>query len=220
MKSILLIGLSHFGKHLLMKLNEMDFDVLCIDTNEKKINDMMPYITDAQIGDSTNESFIKSLGVRNFDICFVSIANDFQSSLETTALLKENGAKRVIALTNRDIHAKFLLKNGADEIIYAEKEMAQRAAIKYCAENVFDYIKLTPQYLIYEASVPSHWLGKCVLDIQVRQSHGINILATKKNGELTLIDPTHHFEKDESILMLGNDSDIKKLLHLPNKELV
>lgn len=214
MKSILLIGLSRFGKHLLMKLSEMDMDVLLIDADEKKINDMMPYITDAQIGDSTNESFIASLGVRNFDICFVAIANDFQSSLETTALLKDYGAKKVIAVANRDIHAKFLLRNGADEVIYAEKEMAQRAAIKYCADHVFDYIKLTPGYSIYEASVPQNWLGKTVLDIDVRKKYGINILATKKEGELTLIDPTHVFTKDESVLMLGNDSDIKKFLHL------
>lgn len=214
MKSILLIGLSRFGKHLLIKLSEMDMDVLCVDADEKRINDMMPYITNAQIGDSTNEAFIASLGVRNFDICFVSIANDFQSSLETTSLLKDNGAKKVIAVANRDIHAKFLLRNGADEVIYAEKEMAGRAAIKYCADNVFDYIKLTPEYSIYEAKVPNNWLGKTVLDINVRQTHGINILATKKRGELTLIEPNHVFESNESILMLGNDVDIKHLLHL------
>lgn len=214
MKSILLIGLSHFGKHLLMKLNEMDLDVLLIDADEKKVNDMMPYITDAQIGDSTNESFIASLGVRNFDLCFVAIANDFQSSLETTSLLKDYGAKKVIAVANRDIHAKFLLRNGADEIIYLEKEMAQRAAIKYCADHVFDYIKLTPGYSIYEASVPHNWLNKTVLDINVRQNYGINILATKKDGELTIIEPSHIFTSDESILMLGEDANIKKLLHL------
>lgn len=214
MKSILLIGLSRFGKHLLIKLSEMDMDVLCIDIDEKRINNMMPYITNAQIGDSTNEAFIASLGVRNFDICFVSIANDFQSSLETTSLLKDYGAQKVIAVANRDIHAKFLLRNGADEVIYAEKEMAERAAIKYCADNVFDYIKLTNDYSIYEAKVPNHWLNKTVLDINVRQNHGINILATKKGNVLTLIEPTHVFEKGESILMLGNDVDIKKLLHL------
>lgn len=214
MKSVLLIGLSRFGRHLLMKLYEMDMDVLCIDADEKRINDMMPYITNAQIGDSTNEPFIASLGVRNFDICFVSIANDFQSSLETTALLKDYGAKKVVAVANRDIHAKFLLRNGADEVIYAEKEMAERAAIKYCADNVVDFIKLTSQYSIYEAQVPHSWLNKTVLEVNVRQTHGINILATKKNGELNLVEPNHVFEKDESILMLGHDASIKKLLHL------
>lgn len=214
MKSILLIGLSRFGKHLLIKLNEMDLDVLCIDADEEKINNMMPYITNAQIGDSTNEAFIASLGVSNFDICFVTIANDFQSSLETTALLKDYGATKVVAVANRDIHAKFLLRNGADEVIYAEKETAARAAIKYCADNVFDYIKLTSEYSIYEATPPKEWIGKQVLDLNVRQSHGINILATKKNGELTLIEPTHVFEKDESLLLLGSEVNLKHLLHL------
>lgn len=214
MKSILLIGLSRFGKHLLIKLNEMNMDVLCIDSDEKRVNEMMPYITNAQIGDSTSESLIASLGVSNFDICFVSIANDFQSSLETTALLKDYGAKKVIAVANRDIHAKFLLRNGADHVIYAEKETATRAAIKYCADNVFDYIKLSPEYAIYEAIVPSEWVGKTVLEIDVRQTHGINILATKKNGELTLTNTSHVFTADETVLMLGTDANLKKFLKL------
>ena len=214
MKSILLLGLSKFGKHLLIKLNELDLNVLVIDKDEHKINEYMPYITDAQIGDSTCEALIASLGVSNFDICFVTIADDFQSSLETTSLLKDYGAKKVVSVANRDIHAKFLLRNGADHIIYAEKEMAQRAAIKYCADNVFDYIKLTPGYSIYEAKVPNHWIGKNVIEINIRQIHGLNILGTKKDGELTLIDPSHHFTSDESILMLGNDEDIKKVLKI------
>lgn len=214
MKSILLIGLSRFGKHLLIKLNEMDMDVLCIDADEKRVNEMMPYITNAQIGDSTSESLIASLGVSNFDICFVSIANDFQSSLETTALLKDYGAKKVIAVANRDIHAKFLLRNGADHVIYAEKETATRAAIKYCADNVFDYIKLSPEYAIYEATVPNEWIGKTVLDINIRKTHGINILASKKNDELTLMSPSHVFFEDETVLMLGTDDNLKKFLNL------
>lgn len=214
MKSILLLGLSKFGKHLLMKLNEMDVDVLVIDKDEHKINEYMSYITDAQIGDSTSEALISSLGVSNFDICFVTIADDFQSSLETTSLLKEYGAKKVISVANRDIHAKFLLRNGADHIVYAEKEMAQRAAIKYCADHVFDYIKLTPGYSIYEASVPSIWIGKNAIEINVRQDYGINILGTKKDGELTLLDPNHRFSHDESILMLGHDEYIKKILKI------
>lgn len=213
MKSILLIGLSRFGKHLLIKLNEMDMEVLCVDSNEKRINEMMQHITNAQIGDSTNEAFIQSLGVSNFDICFVSIS-DFQSSLETVALLKDNGAHKIVAIACRDIHAKFLLRNGADEVIYAEKEMATRAAVKYCADNVFDYIRLTNEYSIYEAKIPQSWIGRTILEVNARQIYSVNVLATKKNDRLTLMNPNHVFTKDESVLILGEDPAIKKLLHL------
>lgn len=213
MKSVLLIGLSRFGRHVLMKLSEMNHDVLVIDMDEKRIDQMMPYITNAQIGDSTNESLIASLGVDNFDICFVSIASNFQSSLETTALLKDYGAKKVIAVANRDVHAKFLLRNGADEVIYAEREMAEKAAIKYCADNVFDYIKLSAKSSIYEVHVPRSWVGRAVNQLDVRQKYGINILAVSVNDEVSLIHPSYIFQGNEIVFLLGNNENLQHFLN-------
>ena len=131
MKSVLLIGLGRFGRHMAAKLQELHHEVLAVDKNEERVNDALDLVTHAQIGDSTSEAFIASLGVRNFDLCVVAIGDDFQSSLETTALLKEQGARFVLSRAARDVHAKFLLRNGADDVVYPERETASWAAVRH-----------------------------------------------------------------------------------------
>ncbi|MBQ3180850.1 MAG: TrkA family potassium uptake protein [Firmicutes bacterium] len=214
MKSILLIGLGRFGYHIAQRLKELHHEVLAIDRNEQRVNEHLHNVTNAQIGDSTNEHFIASLGVRNFDVCIVAIGDDFQSSVETTALLKENGARFVLSRATRDVHAKILLRNGADQVIYPEKQMANWAAIRYSSDHIFDYIELTPEYSIYETSVPPSWVGKSMIDLSIRQKYRINILATKCNGILEpLPDPRHCFRSDETIFILGDNHDVDSLLH-------
>lgn len=215
MKSVLIIGLGRFGKHMAMKLSELHHEVMAVDQNENRVNEVLPYVTSAQIGDGTNEQFIQSLGVRNFDVCMVAIGDDFQSSLETTALLKDNGAPLVVARATRDVHAKFLLRNGADQVVYPEKESGIRAAVKYSSEHIFDYIELTEGYSIYETDVPPAWVGKTVVQLAVRQKHRVSILAVQKNGVLSpLPGPEHVFAADERIFMLGADQDVMKILKL------
>ena len=215
MKSILLIGMGRFGRHMAIKLHELKQEVMAIDRNEERIDEVLPYVTSAQIGDTTNERFMSSLGVRNFDLCVVAIGDDFQSSLETTALLKELGARFVLSRASRDVHAKFLLHNGADEVVYAEKEMALRCAVKYSSDNVFDYIELTPDHSIYETPVPSEWVGKSIVQIGVRGRYNINILAIKRNDHLEpLPNPEHVFRADERLLILGENRDIRRFLQM------
>lgn len=125
MKSILLIGLGNFGKHIALQLNQLGHQVMAVDHNEERVNDAMDIVTNAQIGDSTNVEFLRSLGIDNYDVCIVAIGGDFQSSLETTCSLKELGAKMVVSRAERDGQAKFLLRNGADEVVYAEKQVAK-----------------------------------------------------------------------------------------------
>ena len=179
MKSVLLIGLGRFGRHMAIKFQELHHEVLAIDSDEQRVNDALDLVTNAQIGDSTNEQFIASLGVRNFDLCVVAIGDDFQSSLETTALLKEQGAPFVLARASREVHAKFLLRNGADEVIYPEKQMANWAAVRYSGDHIFDYVQLTPDHSIYETAVPESFVGKTAVELAVRQKYRVNILATK-----------------------------------------
>lgn len=216
MKSILLIGLGRFGRHMAQKFNELNQEVLAVDINEERVNDILPFVTDAQIGDSTSEAFLSSLGVRNFDLCVVAIGDDFQSSLETTSLLKDLGAPFVLARASRDVHAKFLLRNGADAIIYPEKDMAVRAAVKYSADNIFDYISLTPDYSIYETEVPVWWVGKTIVQLAVRTKYHINVLALKHgdNDMEPLPSPDHVFRGDERMLILGRNKDIERFLQL------
>ncbi len=183
MKSILIIGLGRFGRHMAKKFSEQNNDVMAIDINEERINNVLSVVTNALIGDATNEQFMETIGVRDFDLCVVAIGDNFQSSLETTALLKDLGAKFILARASRDVHAKFLLRNGADDVIYTEKETAERLAVKYGSDNIFNYIELNDEYSIYEIAVPSSWLNKSILKVNVRSKYGISILATKRRKQ-------------------------------------
>lgn len=215
MKSVLLIGLGRFGRHMARKLQSLNHEVWAVDKNEKRVNDALELVTNAQIGDSTNEAFIASLGVRNFDICVVAIGDNFQSSLETTALLKENGAPFVLSRASRDVHAKFLLRNGADDVIYPERQMASWAAVRYSSEHIFDYIELTDDYSIYEMEVPRPWVGSTIIQVSSHMKSRINILATKRNGRLDpLPEPTHCFLADESIFVMGENRTLQRLLQI------
>lgn len=213
MKSILIIGLGRFGKHMAQKFSELGNDILAVDTDEDRVNAVLPFVTDAQIGDATNEMFVESLGVANFDLCVVAIGDNFQSSLETTSLLKDMGAKFVLSRASRDVHAKFLLRNGADEVVYTEKETAERLAVKYGNDSVFDYIEINEDYSIYEIGVPDSWVGKSILDKKVRTKYNISILATKRGKEIyPLPHPDHVFSETESLMILGRNEDVKRLI--------
>ena len=183
MKSILLVGLGRFGRHIALQLYRLGHQVMGVDYNEERVNDAMDIVTNAQIGDSTNEAFLRSLGIDNYDVCIVAIGNDFKSSLETTCSLKELGAKFVVSRAERDGQAKFLLRNGADEVMYPEKQVARWAAIRYSADHILDYIELDETYSIFEVTIPKHWIGKSVGQIDIRKKYNINIIAIKQNGK-------------------------------------
>lgn len=213
MKSILIIGLGRFGRHMAKKFCEQNNDVMAIDINEERINNVLSVVTNALIGDATNEQFMETIGVRDFDLCVVAIGDNFQSSLETTALLKDLGAKFVLARASRDVHAKFLLRNGADDVIYTEKETAERLAVKYGSDNIFNYIELNDEYSIYEIAVPSSWLNKSILKVNVRSKYGISILATKQgNNIFPLPKPEHVFTDSESLMILGKNEDVSRFI--------
>ena len=213
MKSILVIGLGRFGRHMAKKFSEQNNDVMAIDINEERINNVLSVVTNALIGDATNEQFMETIGIRDFDLCVVAIGDNFQSSLETTALLKDLGAKFVLARASRDVHAKFLLRNGADDVIYTEKETAERLAVKYGSDNIFNYIELNDEYSIYEIAVPSSWLNKSILKVNVRSKYGISILATKQgNNIFPLPKPEHVFTDSESLMILGKNEDVSRFI--------
>lgn len=213
MKSILVIGLGRFGRHMAKKFSEQNNDVMAIDINEERINNVLSVVTNALIGDATNEQFMETIGVRDFDLCVVAIGDNFQSSLETTALLKDLGAKFVLARASRDVHAKFLLRNGADDVIYTEKETAERLAVKYGSDNIFNYIELNDEYSIYEIAVPSSWLNKSILKVNVRSKYGISILATKQGNNIyPLPKPEHVFTDSESLMILGKNEDVFRFI--------
>ena len=215
MKSILLIGIGRFGKHIAMDLHRLNHQVMVVDDNEERINELLPYVTNAQIGDSTNRDFLESLGVNNFDVCFVAIGKDFQSSLETTCTLKELGAKLVVSRAASDVHAKFLLRNGADEVIYPEKQIAKWASIRYSSDHILDYIELDESHAIFEVSVPQAWLGKSILQLDVRRKYDINIMGIKRGGRMNVsVSPDTLLTEDITLLVLGEYKALQKCFHI------
>ena len=215
MKSILLIGVGRFGRHIAAQLAQMGHQVMAVDTNEERINEVMPFVTNAQIGDSTNAAFLRSLGVGNFDVCMVTISGNFQNSLETTSLLKELGAKCVVSRAERDVQAKFLLRNGADHIVYPEKQVAKWAAIRYTADHIFDYIEIDEQHAIFEVEVPEGWVGKSIGKLDIRRKFGINILGIKRAGKTDVsVTSETVLAKDETILALGEYKEMQKCFRI------
>lgn len=213
MKSILIIGLGRFGRHMAQKFYEQGNDVMAVDCVEERVNVVLPYVTNAQIGDATDEMFLSSLGISNYDLCVVTIGDNFQSSLETTALLKDLGANYVLSRASRDVHAKFLLRNGADEVIYTEKETAERLAVKFGFDSIFNYIELNKDFSIYEISVPNGWVGKSILQKNVRSKYNVSILAIKVGDNLyPLPHPDHIFTENEILMVLGRDEDVERLI--------
>ncbi|MBQ9742240.1 MAG: TrkA family potassium uptake protein [Ruminococcus sp.] len=215
MKSVLLIGLGNFGKHIALQLNQHGHQVMAVDHNEDRVNDAINIVTNAQIGDSTNVEFLRSLGIDNYDVCIVAIGGDFQSSLETTCSLKELGAKMVVSRAERDGQAKFLLRNGADEVVYPEKQVAKWAAIRYSSDHILDYIELDETHSIFEVTVPKSWVGKTVLELDVRRKHNINIIGVKQSGKTDVtVTPDTLLSDNKTLLVIGEDKALQKCFHI------
>lgn len=215
MKSVLLIGLGNFGKHIALQLNHLGHQVMGVDHNEDRVNDAMDIVTNAQIGDSTNEEFLRTLGIDNYDVCIVAIGGNFQSSLETTYSLKELGAKMVVSRAERDGQAKFLLRNGADEVVYPEKQVAKWAAIRYSSDHILDYIELDEAHSIFEVAVPKGWIGKSVGEIDIRKKYNINIIGVKQNGKTNVaVTPDTLLFENKTLLVIGEDKALQKCFHI------
>lgn len=215
MKSVLLIGLGRFGKFIAMKLHAMGHQVMAVDDNEERVNAILPYVTNAQIGDSTNEEFLASLGIRNYDSCIVAIGDNFQNSLETVYLLKELGAKKVIARASREIQEKFLLNNGADEVVYPERQLATWTAIRCSSDCILEYIELDDENAIFELEIPAEWNGKTVAQLDIRRKYGINVLGIRENGKLNMnITAETVLASGSTLWVLGQEKSVHKCFRI------
>ena len=213
MKSFLVIGLGRFGQHLTRKLVETGCEVMAVDTREDRIRTVMQVATSVEIGDCTKDSVLGTLGVANYDMCFVCVGNDFQASLVITDMLKELGAQRVVSRASRDIQAKFLLRNGADEVIYPERDFAERLAVRCAKSKVFDYMELTKEVSVYEIAVLPEWVGQTIRELNFRVKYKCSILAVRKGEEtLPLPDADYVFTGVEHLMVFGRDSDAEKIV--------
>ena len=214
-KNVLLIGLGRFGKHMAMDLNRLGHEVMAVDLNEDRVNEILPYVTNAQIGDSTNEEFLESLGIGNYDLCVVAIGNNFQNSLETTSLLKDMGASLVVSRAERDVQAKFLLRNGADKVVYPERQMAKWAAIRFTADHILDFIEVDDTHAIFEVEMPRQWVGKTVGQLNIRQKYNINIVAIKRGENINMsISSETTLKEGETLLVIGEYKTLQRCFQM------
>ena len=213
MKNILLIGLGRFGTHIAEQLHDLGHEVMAVDSKETKVNRALPYVTDARIGDSADPDFLRTLGVADYDLCIVAIGNDFQSSLETTALLKEMGAKYVVSRAEQDMQTRLLKRNGADDVVYPEEQMARWTAIRYSSDYILDYIVLDEKNAIFEVAVPKSWAGHTVGELDVRKNFDLFILAVRENGKINIrVTPETMLSRDKTVMIAGEYRTLQRCL--------
>lgn len=213
MKTFLIIGAGTLGHHLCEEFSKLNCETMIVDRNEEKLNDLLSIATSARIADATVREALESLDIPSFDTCFVCVDENFQSSLVITYMLKELGAKKVFSKANDDTQAMFLLRNGADEIIYPMKEISERIAISESNDRIFDCIPMTKDYYVYEISPMKEWYGKTIMELDFRRKYNMNILAVKKKDGEVFPNPSfnYKFNRDERVMVLGKDEDIKKV---------
>ncbi len=213
MKSFLVIGAGTFGHHLCREFAKQKCEVMIVDRNPKPLEDLVNIVTSAKIADCANIETLRSFDIPSFDACFVSVGRNFQYSLEITSLLKELGARKVFSKADEDIQAKFLLRIGADEVLYPEKDVAKRLSIAESSDSIFDCMPLTADYGIYEITVPKRWVGKTVVKLDVRRSYNLSVLAIKNGSNLRPLPPVDHvFTETEHLMVLGRDEDIRRVI--------
>ncbi|MCD8105150.1 MAG: TrkA family potassium uptake protein [Lachnospiraceae bacterium] len=214
MKSILIIGLGDFGHYLCRDLANLKNEIMIVDQDESAMEDLLDIVSDSLIADCTRESVLKKLGVGNFDICFVCISGNFQCSLEITSLLKDLGAKYVVSMVRSEVHAKFLLRNGADEVIHPNRGAAMRAAVKYNNDHIFDYIDLKDGYSIYEITPMKDWVGRTILASDIRARHDLYIVGILSPGGRTnfMPDPQTIIRDGDHLMVLAHCDTIDKLM--------
>ena len=212
-KSFLIIGMGTFGHHLCRELSKQNCEIMAVDVVAEAVEDVLGLVVSAKVGDCTNEEVLRSFGIPDFDACFVCVSSDFKNSLQITSLLKELGARKVICKANDDIHKKFLLCNGADQVIYPEKEAATSVAVSESSDDIFDCIPLTADYSIYELKVPDRWVGKSIRELSIRTDYRLNILALiTPAGVQPMPDASHVFSAEEHIMAMGLVEDVRRLV--------
>lgn len=210
--TFLVIGLGRFGTNLALRLMDLGNEVLVIDTDEEAVSRIAPHVTQAKIGDCMDEEVLRSLDPSSFDFCFVCISDNFQSSLAITSQLKELGAPMVVSKADKDLHARLLLKIGADEVVFPERDMAMRAAMRFSVNGALDYVELAPGYAIFELDVPDHWAGQALIDLDIRKKWNVNVIGRKENGAILPIDARFVFAADTHIMVAGRPDDVAAMV--------
>lgn len=217
-KEFVVIGLGRFGGSICRELAKMGVSVLAMDKNEDLVNEYSNIVTHAVVGDSTDETILKSLGIRNFDHVIVAIGDDIQASILTTLILKELGVKKVTSKALNDYHEKVLRKIGADQIVHPERDMGRRLAHNLVSSNVLDYLELSDKHSIVEIAANDAIAGYAIVQLDIRAKYGINIVAIKRHNNIIVSPQADEvIQMDDILIVIGSDADIsrfeKKMMH-------
>ncbi|OKL37265.1 potassium channel family protein [Domibacillus mangrovi] len=210
-KEFVVIGLGRFGSSICRELSEQGMEVMAIDRDEGRVNEFASIASHAVVADTTDESVLKSLGIRNFDHVIVAIGDDIQSSILTTLMLKEVGVKKVTAKAQNDYHEKVLLKIGADQVVHPERDMGRRIANNIVSNNVLDYLELSDEHSITEIIANEVLAGNTIIDLDIRARYGINIVAIKRGKEI-IVSPQADapIMVNDILIIIGADKDIAR----------
>jgi trk system potassium uptake protein TrkA len=206
------IGLGRFGSSVARTLFSMGYDVLAVDVDGERVQDLAKDVTHAVQGDAREEETLRAVGIRNFDVVVVAIGQDIQSSILITVLLKELGVKCVVAKAQNELHAKVLYKVGADKVVFPERDMGARLARNMVAANILDYIQLSPDYSIVEVATSENWEGKTLRELNLRARFGINVLAIKRDKKLIVAPGAEDLlHKGDILVVVGSNANIDQL---------
>lgn len=211
-KQFVILGAGRFGTGVALKLMDLGEEVMVVDKSEDIIKSVADKVTYAVQADVTDESALQALGVRNFDTAVVTIGSDIQSSIMATLMVKELGIKQIVAKAQTELHAKVLYKIGADRVVFPEREMGIRVAKNLTSSNVMDFIELAPEYSIVEITPLAEWLGQSIVELDLRSSYGLNIMAIRKGTDINIsILPTDVIESGDVLIVIGHNEDLLKI---------
>ena len=210
-KEFAVIGLGRFGGSICQSLSEEGLEVMVIDVDEDKVNEFANIASHAVVGDTTDETVLKSIGIRNFDHVIVAIGDNIQASILTTIILKELGVKDITVKATNDYHEKVLSKIGADRIVHPERDMGRRIAHKIVSNNVLDYLELSDEHSIVEIVANQRLHGHSIIDLDIRVRYGINIVAIKRNKDIIVSPQANEvIQKNDILIVIGADADINR----------
>ena len=216
LKSYLVIGLGKFGRACARELCSIGHDVLGVDEDLNIVNEAASYLTHTVCANSTNEDFLKSISVDDFDSCIVAIGDDQEASVMITVLLKEHGAKNIIAKAQSEIHAKILEKVGADKVVLPENDMGIKLAHTLCNTSIYDLVDISPEHSIISIKAPREWIGKTLGNLSARDKYGVNIIAIESENKEANVFPTANtlIQRNDTIIVIGGNNDLTKLKNM------
>ncbi|NLD17407.1 MAG: TrkA family potassium uptake protein [Tissierellia bacterium] len=210
--SVVVFGAGRFGSALAKELFIEDIEVMVIDNDEEKIQEISPYVTTAIIADVLDEGAIKELGLSNFDVAVVAIGSNLEASIVAAVEAKEYDIPMIYAKAGTDMQSRILKKVGVDQVIYPEIELGERLARSISGKSIIEYIHFSEEYSIVEINAPQNWSGKSLKELDVRNKFNINIIAIRKKNK-TVVSPSasEKIEKGDSLIVIGEDQYLRKM---------